>query len=82
MLEGQGLRPQGSSSHAANVPEALDLASSQTSAATLTGAPAMAIARTFPFDFFEHTQCVSRDVRLSADPTQPGTQKLFMLLVF
>lgn len=75
MLEGQGLRLQ-ASSHAANVPEASDLASSQTSAATLTGVPAMTTARTFPFDFFEHTQCVSGDVRLSADPTQPGTQKI------
>ena len=74
MLEGQGLRLQ-ASSNAANVPEVVDMVSTQTSAATPTGVHAIAADRMFPFDFFEHTQCISADVRLSADPAQPGRQK-------
>lgn len=67
-LGGRGLRPQ------ATAPENLHLSSSQSSGATAQGTALPAAAPTFSFDFFEKTQCISSDVRLIADPAQPGSK--------
>lgn len=66
MVEGRGQRTQTAAT------EAFNLNASQSSAVSAP-ATASSSAQAFPFDFFESTRCISGDVRLIADPAQPGT---------